>query len=44
MKGICVHVCGAVKTAGVYRLPESAIVKDAVEAAGGIAEGGAADD
>ena len=38
-----VHVCGAVKEAGVYLLSADAIVKDAVEAAGGIVEGGAED-
>ena len=40
---IHVHVCGAVKKAGVYLLGQDSIVEDAIEAAGGILEGGAAD-
>lgn len=40
---IHVHVCGAVKVSGVYLIPETSIVKDAVEAAGGMLEGAAAD-
>lgn len=40
---IRVHVCGAVKKAGVYQLKEGAIVKEALEAAGGVAAGGAPD-
>ena len=32
---ICVHVCGAVKNAGVYELPAGSRVFEAVEAAGG---------
>lgn len=35
---ICVFVCGAVYCEGVYELPESSRVIDAVEAAGGYAE------
>lgn len=42
-KQIYVHVCGAVKTPGVYALPERARVCDAITAAGGQLEG-AADD
>lgn len=38
-----VHVCGAVKDAGVYLVPENSIVADAIEAAGGVLEGGAVD-
>ncbi|MGN0294776.1 MAG: helix-hairpin-helix domain-containing protein [Lachnospiraceae bacterium] len=38
-----VHVCGAVKKAGVYLLPENSIVADAIEEAGGVLKGGAAD-
>lgn len=40
---IRVHVCGAVKKAGVYQLKEGAIVEEALEAAGGVVAGGAAD-
>lgn len=35
---ICVHVCGAVKKAGVYELPFGSRVYEAVEQAGGFAE------
>ena len=35
-KLISVHVCGAVKSAGVYRVPEDARIIDAVNAAGGL--------
>lgn len=35
---ICVHVCGAVKCAGVYELPEGSRVCDAVKEAGGFAD------
>ena len=38
-----VHVCGAVKNAGVYLLPENSIVEDAIREAGGVLKGGAAD-
>ncbi|HHV62368.1 MAG TPA: ComEA family DNA-binding protein [Firmicutes bacterium] len=34
-EGITVHVCGAVRTPGVYRLPEGSRVDDCVKAAGG---------
>ena len=35
----CVYVCGAVVNPGVYMLPEGSRVCDAIEAAGGFAEG-----
>ena len=35
---LVVHVCGAVKTPGVYSLPEGSRVMDAVDAAGGFSE------
>ncbi len=35
---ICVHVCGAVKHAGVYELPEGSRVFEAVKMAGGFTE------
>lgn len=35
---ICVHVCGAVKHAGVYELPEGSRVFEAVNMAGGFTE------
>lgn len=35
---ICVHVCGAVKRAGVYELPAGSRVYEAVKKAGGFAE------
>ncbi len=35
---ICVYICGAVREAGVYELPEGARVYEAVEAAGGLRE------
>lgn len=38
-----VHVCGAVKKAGVYLLSANAIVEDAIMAAGGAAKGSAVD-
>lgn len=38
-----IHVCGAVKKAGVYRLPEHSIVADALAAADGVCSGGAED-
>lgn len=37
-KSIYVHVCGAVKSPGVYELPEGSRFCDAVEMAGGFAE------
>lgn len=40
---IYVHVCGAVKSPGVYRLEEGSRSYDAVEAAGGFEEGAAED-
>ena len=42
-KQIRVHVCGAVKQAGVYLLYEHSIIEDAVKAAGGVLDDGAAD-
>lgn len=38
-----VHVCGAVKNAGVYLLSEGSIVQDAIDAAGGAVKDGAVD-
>lgn len=38
-----VHVCGAVKNAGVYLLSEGSIVQDAIDAAGGVVKDGAVD-
>ena len=35
---LCVYICGAVASPGVYSFPEGARVCDAVEAAGGLAE------
>lgn len=35
---VTVHVCGAVKKEGVYRLPEGSRVEDAVRAAGGFTQ------
>ncbi len=35
---ICVYVCGEVKTPGVYELPASSRIGEAVEAAGGMTE------
>lgn len=35
---ICVHVCGAVKSPGVYKLPAGSRFYEAVEAAGGFTE------
>ncbi len=35
---IWVHVCGSVRSEGVYSLPEGSRVKDAIDAAGGFAE------
>ena len=35
---ICVHVCGCVRTPGVYYLPKGARVHDAIEEAGGMTE------
>ena len=40
---IYVHVCGAVKKAGVYELPAGSRFYEAVEAAGGFAEGACED-
>ena len=40
---VYVHVCGMVEQPGVYGLPEGSRVYEAVEAAGGIRDGGAAD-
>ena len=40
---VYVHVCGEVGQPGVYGLPEGSRVYEAVEAAGGIMDGGAAD-
>lgn len=42
-KQVYVHVCGAVQKAGVYLISEDSIVADAIEAAGGMSEGAAAD-
>ena len=42
-KTIRIHVCGAVKEAGVYELFEGAIVADAIELAGGSLKGAAED-
>lgn len=38
-----VHVCGAVKRAGVYLLKQDAIIEDAIRAAGGVTADGAGD-
>jgi competence protein ComEA len=38
-KSIRVHVTGAVKTPGVYTLPDTARLEDAIQAAGGLLEG-----
>ncbi len=40
---IWVHVCGAVSVPGVYELPSGSRIYEAIEAAGGMAEGAAAD-
>ncbi len=40
---VTVHVCGAVEAPGVYELAEGSRVWEAVEAAGGVLEAGAAD-
>ena len=40
---VYVHVCGEVGQPGIYGLPEGSRVYEAVEAAGGIMDGGAAD-
>nr|WP_269141917.1 helix-hairpin-helix domain-containing protein [Lientehia hominis] len=40
---IWVHVCGAVSVPGVYELPFGSRIYEAIEAAGGMAEGAAAD-
>lgn len=40
---ICVHVCGAVLCPGVYEMPETARIYEAIEAAGGVTEDAAGD-
>uniref|UniRef100_UPI004056451A helix-hairpin-helix domain-containing protein n=1 Tax=Acetatifactor sp. TaxID=1872090 RepID=UPI004056451A len=35
---ICVYICGAVVTPGVYEMPEGSRINDALQAAGGFAE------
>ena len=37
-RDLTVHVCGAVRREGVYRLPEGSRIADAVQAAGGFSE------
>lgn len=37
-KKICVHICGAVVSPGVYELPERSRIVQAIEAAGGLTE------
>jgi len=43
IKTIIAHICGGVKTPGVYTLPENSRVKDFIEAAGGSSEDGIID-
>ena len=38
-KSVTVHVCGAVQKEGVYTLPAGSRIRDAVDAAGGFAQG-----
>ncbi|MCI8673704.1 MAG: hypothetical protein HFI89_09540 [Lachnospiraceae bacterium] len=42
-KMVVIHVCGAVNSPGIYRLPEGSRLWEAVEAAGGVTADGAGD-